>query len=277
MNVIITGANGFVGRHLSKSLISNYNLFLTSRCKGSNEFDYLDLNDFSSVKSYINKMRAEKVDVLIHTASKLVSSKMSFDEQMDVFNENIAITRNIVKIVKELKIKRLVNFSSMSVYPNKSGIYNEESEVCMSCNSDCMYGASKFCAENIFDYALKPECQIIHLRLAQIYGKGMRTDRIMPVMVRSIADNNNIDVYGDGERTSNFIHIDKVCEVINKIIHTTDINGIFNIGDENLSYLQLAERLKNIFGNESTKIIKHEQGSKEQFILDTRKADSVWR
>ncbi len=277
MNVIITGANGFVGRHLSDKLARKHELFLTSRSVNSDKADYLDLSDINSVKKYINKMSNMKIDVLVHTAGKLVSSGMTFDEQMDVFNENITITRNIVELIKKMEIKILINFSSMAVYPNESGIYNEKSEIRMSCNNDCLYGASKFIAENIFDYALKSVSQIIHLRLAQIYGKGMREDRIIPVMWNSIVNNNEVIVYGDGKRTSNFIHVAKVCGIIDKMIDTPDINGVFNVGDKNITYLQLAERLIKFFGNKTTKIIKIEQGSTAQFVLDIGKITSLWR
>jgi len=277
MNIIITGSNGFVGKHLSKALEKKHNLFLTSRSVSSDKSNYLDLSDADSVKKYIEKMRTIQIDVLVHTAGKLVNSGMSFDEQMQVFNENITITGNIIEIVREMKIKKLINFSSMAVYPNESGLYNEKSEIRMSCNSDCLYGISKFSAENIFDYALKPNSQVVHLRLAQIYGDGMRKDRIMPVMRNSIVNNNEVVVYGDGKRTSNFIHVMKVCEIIDKVIDTPNINGVFNVGDENITYLELAERLINIFGNNTTKIIKNEQGLKVQFLLDTSKINSLWR
>lgn len=277
MNVIITGASGFVGKNLSKALAEKHKLFLTSRQAQNHDSYYLDLNDKNSVKKFIDLLGSEEIDVLIHTAGKLVSSGMTFDEQMDVFNENIAITRNVVEIVNKLKIKRLINFSSMAVYPNENGVYSERSEIRMSCNSDCLYGVSKFCAENIFDFALNRRCQVVHLRLSQVFGTGMRGDRIIPVMYKSIVDLNEVSVYGDGERISNFIHVNEVCKIVQRILDDPDISGIYNIGGRNISYLQLAEQLVSIYGNDSTKIIKIPEGPRMQFILDTEKINNLWR
>ena len=277
MNVIITGASGFVGKNLSKTLADKHKLFLASRHAENDDSYYLDLNDKESVKKFIDLLGSEEIDVLIHTAGKLVSSGMTFDEQMEIFNENIAITRNVVEIVNKLKIKRLINFSSMAVYPNENGVYSERSEIRMSCNSDCLYGVSKFCAENIFDFALNRRSQVVHLRLSQIFGNGMRDDRIIPVMYKSIVDLNEVSVYGDGERTSNFIHVSEVCKIVQKIIDDPDISGIYNVGDKNISYLQLAEQLVSIYGNDSTKIIKIPEGPRMQFILDTEKINNFWR
>lgn len=277
MNVIITGANGFVGKNLSKSLAKKHKLFLASRHVENHDSYYLDLNDKDSVKEFIDLLGSEEIDVLIHTAGKLVSSGMTFDEQMDVFYENIAITRSVVEIVNKLKIKRLINFSSMAVYPNENGVYSEMSEIRMSCNSECLYGLSKFCAENIFEYMLGEFCQVINLRLAQIYGEGMREDRIIPIMRDSIIKHNRVEVYGNGERISNFIHISEVCKIIQRILVYPDISGVYNIGDKNISYLQLAEQLVDAYGNDSTKIIKIVEGSGSQFILDTEKINNLWR
>lgn len=275
MNIIITGASGFVGKNLSKTLAEKHKLFLTSRQAENYGSYYLDLNHKESVEKFIDLLDSEEIDVLIHTAGKLVSGGMTYDEQMDVFNENIAITRSVVEIVNKLKIKRLINFSSMAVYPNENGVYSENSETRMSCNSECMYGLSKFCSENIFEYMLGGFCQVINLRLAQIYGEGMREDRIIPIMRDSIIKHNRVEVYGNGERISNFICIDKVCDFVCKIIDATKLNGIYNVGDKNIAYMELAEQLRNVYGDNSTQIIKKQDGSKAQFFLDTSKMKKI--
>lgn len=271
-NILITGASGFLGRHLKNELTSDYNLILSGRHEGKDEY-YLDLLSQDSIETFLEIIKNIHIDAVIHTAGRLVNGNMSIEEQMNVFEDNIKITRNMIKVIKRTKCETLINCSSIAVYPNEDGIFDEESKVKMSCNTECLYGLSKFCAENIFDYELQGECRIIHLRLAQIYGEGSREDRIFSIMKKSIVENNIIEVFGKGERISSFVSVFFVCKVVRIMLQNKDVKGIYNVGEENLSYKQLAERIKEKYGNENTIIKLVEKGSKKKFYLDTEKLD----
>jgi nucleoside-diphosphate-sugar epimerase len=222
-------------------------------------------------------MSDKNIDVLIHTAGELVNSGMTYEDQILVFEHNIEITKSIVRIVQTLNIHKLINCSSIAVYPNEDGVYTESSEVRMSCNSECLYGLAKFCSENMFEHFLKEKCDVINLRLAQISGEGMRSDRIISVMKESILRGNVVEVYGEGKRISNFISIEKVCEIITRLLEVDGIRGIFNVGGENLTYLELAQKVVGAYGNSDTRICLKKEGNKSQFILDSSKLDRLWR
>lgn len=277
-NIMITGASGFIGKHLSKSLEDTYNIFsLDSRPNTSlnsniNNYVVFDLTDKARVSSYFNEFKKDhKIDIIIHLAFKLVSSGDS--DNTDILFQNIKITESIVGMAKILKPKKIINFSSIAVYPNKNGTYSELSEIKPSVNVECLYGLSKFCSENILDFKLQNENILIsHLRVAQVYGDGMRDDRIIPIMLAELREKNTITVFGQGERVSNFIRVDKLLNVID-IFLTKDLRGIYNIGNESLSYLDLAKKLLNEYGNKESKIIREKKGSRAKFYLDTSKID----
>ena len=50
-----------------------------------------------------------------------------------------------------------------------------------------------------------------------------------------------------------------------------DANGIYNIGDKNQSYFELAKILIKEYGNQKSKIVKKDKGSRSKFILNTSK------
>lgn len=95
---------------------------------------------------------------------------------------------------------------------------------------------------------------MIHLRVSQVYGAGMREDRIMKVMEKELKDKNTITVFGKGERISNFIDIETLVYKI-KLLLNYSYSNIFNIGKENLSYKELAEKIIMKYGNEDSKIV----------------------
>lgn len=273
--ILITGANGFIGSHLQAALSSDYEVILTSRTQNDAKTEYLNLLDETSVEKCILKFAGYGIDAVIHTAGRLVDGTMTEDEQMQVFYDNLSITNHLVKLIRGLNIGILLNCSSIAVYPNRDGEFAEDSEIRTSCNAECMYGLSKFCAENIFDLYLKGHSRVINLRLAQVYGPGMREDRIIPIMKDSVRKKDIIEVYGNGERGSNFVHVDRVCRVVGKLLQMDNVEGIYNLGGENLSYLQLARKIVGKYGQDSTRIVFIDKGSKAKFRLDTKKMDAL--
>lgn len=273
MNILITGSGGFVGSHLSSSIGEKHKVFKIISSKGfphhKNEIS-VDLRDKEEVISrFIVFKESYKIDTIIHLASCLASIQNI--NNLSILHNNLKITETIVHLCKLLKPKKLINFSSIAVYPNSDGVYSESSNVKPSENTDCLYGLSKFCGENILSFMLRNEDVIIsHLRLAQVYGEGMRSDRIISVMKQELAENNSITVFGDGERVSNFIHINRLVEIVGLVIEKP-LNGIYNVGDEKMSYFELAQRVIEEYGNEKSIIIKKKQGSRSKFIFDTSK------
>jgi len=279
MNILLTGAGGFIGSHLHKELNSEHKVFQvfhpSDYIEGKNSFS-VNLTNVSAVNKLIKDLsKQQKIDAIIHLASAMASSDKIDDVRL--LNENILIIDNVINIAKSVKPKIFINFSSMAVYPNISGTFSEDSLPTPQKNPDCIYGLSKYCSEVMIDFLLRNEnISIVHLRISQVHGKGMRTDRIIPVMLKELKDTNTITVYGDGERTSNFINVDKLVKEVEFFLQE-DISGIYNVGDRNISFLELAQELIDKYGDENSTINKEPQGNKEKFILDISKLSSVYK
>ena len=272
MNIIITGATGFIGKHLTASLSNNHNILAVSReIKDSAQNSYaIDLRNKDQVSSFSNQLAmGKRIDVIIHLASRFVTAGNIND--LSVLYDNIKITENMVLLVKKVDANKLINFSTIAVYPNISGEFSETSTVRTSENTECIYGLSKICSENLFNYLLKENnISVVHLRLSQVDGEGMRNDRIIPIMMNELKNFNKITVFGNGERISNFIHINKVVSLVDMFVEN-DASGVYNLGDEHQSYFELAKILIEKYGNQESTIVKKNEGSRSQFILNISK------
>lgn len=272
MNILITGTKGFIGRHLSKKLIIDHNVFFIENGKdytrSINKFNINLLNE-----EHIKLLLEEELDIdlIIHTASRLASSNL---EDMSLLKDNILMYENLTKIINKFSPKQVINLSSIAVYPNLDGNYTEQSEIKPSVNSEGLYGLSKFVGENILDLLCK-EPNTLHLRLAQVHGDGTRSNSIFEVMKKELSESNTISVYGNGRRISAFIHIDSLIDKIIFFSNRKDLNGIFNLSDENLSYLELAQRIIKKHGNKKSKIELVNKGVSAEVCINIDKMKKV--
>jgi len=276
MNILIIGASGFIGKHLCQHFGKLHNVYGLSRgnktidgCKTVISCDLLNNaeENFDELQNSINC----KIAIILNLASLLVGTDNS--KNQEILFDNLRITLSIVELTKLLDVQKIINFSTMAVYPNLDGKYSETSIIWTASNTECIYGLSKFCAENLLSFYLSDR-NIVHLRLAQVYGDGMRDDRIMPMMLKELMVKNQITVYGNGKRISNFIHIQKLLKIIDFFVNHNKV-GIFNVGDESLSYESVAKRTIEQYGDKDSKIIYLNKGSKSKFVLDTEKLNNL--
>ncbi len=277
MNILITGVNGFIGKHLLHYFSEKHNVFSISRSglqPSQNNNFAIDLSDVDLVKNLFSKnIFKQKIDVILHCAAVL--SENDDHKNINVFHKNNAITESMIHIASVLNVSKFINISSIGVYPNKSGTFDEQSAIEPSMNHECLYGLSKVCSEELFKFYFKDTIAIINLRLGQVYGEGMRQDRIFEIMKHELQSNNTITVFGNGLRISNFVAIDYLKIKMEKLINNKDVEGTYNLGEKNLSYAQLAEMIIEKHGNSSSKIILKNQGTSAQVIIDSSKINSI--
>lgn len=277
MNILITGSNGFIGKNLNYYINKKHNLFniIKKNIKYNNLKNKIigDLSNYEStqiITKYIFKKKIS-IDLIIHTAGKLFNEKSKYED----FNTNIQISNNLCILIRKLKCKKLINFSSISVYPYENGLFNEKSLCNPKKNNDYLYGLSKLLSEKIFDKNLNDtNCKIINLRVSQIYGKYMKQNGIIPVMKKELKKDNKITVYGNGKRSINIISVPYLINVLSKILYYNK-NDTFNLGEENISLYNLAKRIIKQSKYKNAKILKKDSGKKEKFILDTSKIENL--
>ena len=128
MNILITGSSGYFGRILVKFLVSQgYSCFGVDliECEDHSLKDFLrvDLLDVDLVKPFFIE---NKINIIIHLASQI---DFAVDSQKSLYENNLNITKNIISLASEFKIKKIIFTSSNSIYlGNKNGEISEETQ-----------------------------------------------------------------------------------------------------------------------------------------------------
>ena len=267
MNILVTGSNGFIGQHLVKEIGNEHKLYQLINGNRYSLHNYKITTNLLNIDHIKYLLKEElKIDAVIHLAAKMCTTNNNKD--FSLFNENIKIYENLVLIINQIRPKKVINFSSTSVYPNMDGEYLENSEIRPSINNDCLYGLAKFCGENILDN-LCDGIDITHLRVSQV-AENNRSDRVFEVMKKELFENNKITLYGNGNRISGFIGIKTLIKKINFFLEN-DIKGIYNTSEYNLSYKDLASNLISKYGDQKSSISYIDSGVSSKVIINNEK------
>jgi UDP-glucose 4-epimerase len=257
MNVLITGGAGYVGNELTYELLKNpeiekiiifdnlsrknYNLFLDTKYpEGRVKFIYGEILDSRKLKNIL-----KGVDVVYHLAAK-VTTPFANDDPHLFEQVNHWGTAELVYAIEETgcKIKKFVYTSSSSVYGATDTLIDMDTIP----NPKTFYGTSKLRGESHVE-RLFDKVPTYILRCGNVYGysPSLRFDAVINRFMFEANFNRRISISGDGLQHRSFIHVDKVTNVLSNIITNHFPSGIYNLVDLNISILEIANTIKEIF------------------------------
>lgn len=195
-NILITGAAGFIGTHLIKKL-EGYSVQICDPRMVGNIFD----DDFEDKVKY--------ADVVYHLAA-LTSVEQSFNDGDRVFSTNVLGTAKVAYLCAKHN-KKLI-------YPSSAAIYHKDLSP---------YAYSKYLAEEIVK-GIMQSTDVVILRLFNVFGANM-TKESGSIMYQFL-NNEKLEVYGDGEQTRDFVHVQDVVGVMEDALKKKWNGKIVDIG-----------------------------------------------
>jgi UDP-glucose 4-epimerase len=229
-HILITGANGFVGTHLSKALITKG--FRVSRIvrsiasdDGISAQDVVDLTARSNVEEAFSLFRP---DYVIHLAgSKGRGSDAA--QFCNLYNENVSMSINIISACRNLKnFKRLIFIGSCEEYGQASTPYIETQRE----KPTSAYGLSKLAVTQILAGLFHSHrFPSVVLRPTVIYGPGQGDEMFLSALIQTLLSGKNFAMTG-GEQYRDFIYINDMVDAIIKTIDADEsVDGeIINVG-----------------------------------------------
>lgn len=162
--VLVTGANGFIGRHLCRHLMTKgYTVIAALRQHQEGPWHQVRIVDFSTV---IDPDIAKDVDSIFHLAS-VVHARGTDDALYQ--QVNVEGSAQLLASGSQHNVARFVYFSSIKVAGETTmGCIDEDANLA----PQTLYGQSKLKAEQLV-LAAQGYTQKINLRLAPVYGEGM--------------------------------------------------------------------------------------------------------
>jgi len=273
-NIFLTGGAGFIGSHLTESLLSqghsvvcvdNFDGFYSRSLKERNITEFKDNPNFKLVEGDIRDINllselfaSEKFDLIIHLAAK-AGVRPSVEDPQEYFEVNINGTINILENANKYGVKKMIFASSSSVYGNNEKIPFAETDFVDHPISP--YAASKKSGELLcYTYHSLYDMDISCLRFFTVYGPRQRPDLAIHKFTRLILEDKPIPVYGDGSFKRDFTYVEDTVSGINQAIKNLKNFNVYNFGNSRtISVLEMIRVLEKSLDKKAIIDFKEQQ------------------
>ena len=244
--VLITGAAGFIGMHLSEKLlkknfvvvgIDNLNDYYDVRLKKErikNLKNYKNFHfhkvDLLQVKKLEDLMINNSFEYVINLAAQ-AGVRYSIENPSTYIENNIKGFLNLLEILKSHdSLKTLFYASSSSIYGSNEKMPFKE--IHNTDNPLAIYGVSKKTNELMASaYSYLYKMNIVGLRFFTVYGPWGRPDMALFKFIEAIKSGKKIEVFNSGNMLRDFTYIDDITEAILKLLTLNNKDHeIYNIG-----------------------------------------------
>jgi len=232
MNILITGANGFLGRLVARKCIDNC---WPVTCLYHHGMENIPGGCSRLHISEINQCQETDFDIIFHFAAHIPWQKMNLPDQR-MINADIRLTLLLCGCFPAAKI---IYASSVSVYGMPTGIITENSAF----NNPSIYGLTKLGGEAIVRH--HPAFAI--LRFSSLYGRGMKRKTFLPQIIDHARTTGKIKLSGKGDRLQDYLHVtDATAYCIHAALYGQN-EAYLGVFGQSRSNLEVAETIRSFF------------------------------
>lgn len=245
MNLLITGANGFIGKAMLKQLQSEHRIYALVRDSDSCiKLDNVEFINHDLSSRLDTKVLPKKVDAVIHLAQS--NQYRNFPDGMrDMADVNISGLVDVLEYARNASCQQFINFSSGSVYSGAPEAQSEESPI----KPSGAYPLTKHIAEQITDLYAE-FFTTLNIRLFFPYGPGQQ-NMLIPNIIDSVKTGKAIGLQGNqGGLVVCPIYVDDVVSIC-EIALQKNTKGLINVaGQKTISLKQIALEIGKVIDKE---------------------------
>ena len=279
-NILVTGAAGFIGSHLTEKLISMGHEVTGLDCfMGELYPSELKRENWLEVKRRFPETRLIEIDLrdnfdkttfsdfeYVYHLAAMPGLSLSWSNLKLYSDCNILATNNLINALNLSTLKKFFYISTSSVYGEVvSG--NEDSQL----KPISPYGVTKLAGENLLSaYSRSKSFEYSVFRLFSVYGPRQRTDMAFNIFINSIFQNKEINIFGDGSQARANTYVLDIVDALSRALEKSDHQEIYNICGTNVySVLDVIRNIENILNKKAILIFGEER------LGDQKKSNSV--
>ncbi|MFQ5710579.1 MAG: NAD-dependent epimerase/dehydratase family protein [Candidatus Geothermarchaeales archaeon] len=279
-SILVTGGLGFIGSEIARALHEENRVIVIDNLSSGRresieglgvEFHEGDIRDPNLKKLF------EDVDLVFHEAAHTRVDESILNPVYDA-DVNVCGTVNMLEGCRKNDVKNFIYASSTAVYGDPVSLPIKESH---PLNPKSPYAASKIAGE-IF-------CQTYHrlygidtvcLRYFNVYGpRQPPKSNVLSIFIEDIIDGQGIQIFGDGEQTRDFIHVNDVVRAsVLAAVSRNAVGKVINVGTGRATSInQLVDLVKVYTGVENVEVEHRSErpGDISHSVADTSLAEEA--
>ncbi|SHI30449.1 dTDP-glucose 4,6-dehydratase [Arenibacter nanhaiticus] len=250
MHILITGGAGFIGSHVVRRLVNNYPEYqiynldaLTYAGNLENLKDIEEAPNYTFIKGDITDaefidslFKKHKFNGVIHLAAESHVDR-SITDPLAFVKTNILGTVNLLNAAKEtwkgdMEGKRFYHVSTDEVYGSlgETGLFTETTAY----DPNSPYSASKASSDHfVRAYGETYGLPFVISNCSNNYGPNHFPEKLIPLFINNIIQNQPLPVYGDGNYTRDWLYVLDHAKAIDLVYHEGQNAETYNIGGFN--------------------------------------------
>ena len=260
MKVLLTGAAGFLGSHLSEMLIEDGHSVIglddLSTGSISNLANLKNSQAFSFIEGDVRNPIRLEVDAILNFACPASPKQYQLDPVRTIETNFLGMI-NLLHLARETGA-RIIQASTSEVYgdptesPQRETYWGNVNPIGIrSCYDEGKRAAETLC----FDYKRQYQVDARVIRIFNTYGPRMAVGdgRVVSNFIVQALQGKDITIYGDGSQTRSFCYVDDLVEGIRRVLNLSNsLDSPVNLGNPHeFSMIELANKVIAISGSKS--------------------------
>jgi nucleoside-diphosphate-sugar epimerase len=286
VHVVITGAAGFVGSHLSEACLTRgwsvtgvdcFADYYPEAVKRSNLSSAVTHPAFRLVEADLAvdpvSELLEGADVVFHLAAQ-PGVRPSWGQSFDAYTTaNVVALQRLLEAVKDHQLQKFVFASSSSVYGDSEQLPTPESAVLAPLSP---YGATKVLGEHLCRiYRRSYAVPVVCMRFFSVYGPRQRPDMAFWKLIDSALRGTEMTIFGDGGQTRDFTYVADIVAATIAAGIEAPAGAVYNVGGGSRTALRDAIALvEGEIGPPKLRITQSQRGDARDTAADTERIRS---